>query len=85
MTSVKAACEAVERVLSENNVFAEVSQYETLPVVQVEIRWGDWKHEHAKAKWLIGELGFLEWVSTEETEENGTDCYSAIHRFLIVR
>lgn len=69
----------VEQILRENDIWADV--YEELSMIAVEIHWGDWKHEHWKAKWLMQEAGFQQ-IFERETEENGTDCYSAIHYFL---
>ena len=36
-------------------------------ILCIDISWGDWKHDHARLKWV--------------TEENGSDCYSATHYF----
>lgn len=44
--------------------------------VMVDITWGDWKHDHLRADYLVQMLGgSLETVLT--TEEDGSDCYSA--------
>ena len=46
--------------------------------VQIEISWGDWKHDHAYCDHLMKQKGY---VCTDEqvTEEDGSDTYSAIH------
>lgn len=54
----------------------------------VEISWGDWKHEHLRCKWIVTEFLMkhgieLDHIETHVTEEDGSDCYSAIHRFYI--
>lgn len=53
-----------------------------------EIRWGDWKHDHLRLDWLMRE--FLErkgvrvrCVDSDVTEEDGSDCYSATHYFIL--
>lgn len=48
------------------------------PAVRLIIQWGDWKHEHARAKWICREMGGIV-VSSEVTEEDGSDTYSADH------
>lgn len=60
---------------------AEVWANSDGPVFYVQIQWGDWKHEHALAKTVIQEAGFL-LINTVVDEENGGDCYSATHYFI---
>ena len=68
-------------LLNENSVHAEVYQFSTLPIICVEISWGDWKHDHARADWLIAdELGGT-LLRTNLVEEDGSDCYSAVHYY----
>ena len=49
----------------------------------IEIYWGDWKHDHLFAKMLASEvlnaLGLKYTITEQLTEEDGSDCYSAIH------
>ena len=70
---------------NENNLFASV--WATPYYIGAEIHWGDWKHEHLRCKWLAKEffskLGIWDAVETEVTEEDGSDCYSAVHRFYV--
>ena len=71
----------VYELLKEHNVFANVNQFLTLPIICVEISWGDWKHDHARADWLITEkLGGL-LMRTDMVESDGSDCYSAVHYY----
>ena len=73
--------EKVQRYLVENRIWADVYPMGNgLPVICVHISWGDWKHEHLRTKWLLEEIGALHF-GYEVTEENGTDTYSAVHRF----
>lgn len=49
-------------------------------VIEINIEWGDWKHDHGYCDYLMEQIGF---VRTAElvTEEDGSDCYSSIHRY----
>ncbi len=64
--------------LNSYNIGNEV--YEEHNTVSVEINWGDWKHDHLCCDWIMEELGY-DLIDTEVTEENGSDCYSAIRRY----
>ena len=75
--------EKVEKYLRDNKLWASVEPcWDDLPVIEVDINWGDWKHEHLRAKWLLEEVG-IHFINTKVTEENGSDCYSARHRFYV--
>lgn len=52
-------------------------EYTTDGNIMVEINWGDWKHEHLFCNDLMNAAGFY-LISEEVTEEDGSDCYSAI-------
>lgn len=76
--------EKVETMLRDNHISAEVWPYSReIPVVVVSIHWGDWKHDHMRAKWLCQKHGGVVFSSVE-TEENGSDCYSAEHTIAFV-
>ena len=49
----------------------------------VEINWGDWKHEHGASHIIMSELGAFR-IDEEVTEEDGSDCYSAICRYAFI-
>ena len=51
-------------------------------VYDIHISWGDWKHEHGYLRYLMEEFGYVE-TNCIITEENGSDCYSATHRFVL--
>jgi len=72
----------IDRTLREYGIYADVFQHDTLPVVVVSIRHGDWKHEHLRAKSVLSELGAY-FIKTEVTDEDGSDCYSADHYFIV--
>ena len=72
----------IENILSDNHIMGELVE-DLNNVVAVEIIWGDWKHEHARFKYLVFErFKNIKNYSQVTTEENGSDCYSAIHRFV---
>lgn len=52
-------------------------------VVTILVEWGDWKHEHAYLRTLMRSIGYDE-IDEVVTEENGSDCYSAMHYFEAV-
>ena len=66
----------ISNVMAEDGTFPFGEQ-----VVDISIEWGDWKHEHGYCKQLMKEIGYVE-ISDKVTEEDGSDCYSAIHRFV---
>lgn len=67
----------IREVFKEKKFYRDVLEHSN-GTISVEIEWGDWKHEHAYCDHLMKELGY---ICTDEhiTEENGSDCYSAIH------
>lgn len=80
---VSKICDRINKYLKENKIYDSVYPYGyDLPVVEIEICWGDWKHEHLRVKLLMKEIG-CNFISSITTEEDGSDCYSAIHRFII--
>lgn len=62
--------------------------YVVADYIEVEINWGDWKHEHLRCKWLTEQLLEMRGIGfdfdTFVTEEDGSDCYSAIHRIRLL-
>ena len=49
--------------------------------IEILIEWGDWKHEHGYLKYLMKKNGFL-LIDEQVTEEDGSDCYSAVHTYM---
>ena len=49
--------------------------------IEFDIHWGDWKHEHLRARWLLQELfeklGIEAEIDSYTTEEDDSDTYSA--------
>ena len=66
------------------DIWTEDTPIEGALIVKANIEWGDWKHEHLRYEWLIEqwakENGYLVLSNDHEvTEEDGSDCYSALH------
>lgn len=72
--------EKAVKALNGGDVCAYVYQYGDLPVICVQIDWGDWKHEHLRADWLMEQIGWGK-LKVDVTAEDGSDCYSAIHYY----
>lgn len=73
--------DVIEKLMEENHISGEVVGYdEERRSVSVEITWGDWKHDHGWMDNLMWKtFDDLRSVHTATTEEDGSDCYSAIH------
>jgi hypothetical protein len=50
-------------------------------VVYIEINWGDWKHDHLRLRLIMEKYSFL-CAGEVVTEEDGSDCYSAVHTYI---
>lgn len=80
--NITATLEKVEKLLNDNNMRGEINQFGNISAFTVHIDWGDWKHEHLRAKYLIESNNLGIFVKSETTEEDGSDCYSATHYFV---
>lgn len=80
MADIYELCERVEKTLQDANVWADVYPAHGMKDICVEINHGDWKHDHLRTAWLLENMGAVH-VSEKVTEEDGSDCYSAIHTF----
>lgn len=81
--------EELVKYLKENEVdYTEINQ----PLNKIEgmgnwvyditIEWGDWKHQHARLRWLMEQIGYKQVLETP-IETDGSDCYSAVHRYCL--
>lgn len=61
------------------SMIAEIDDLQTM-VVSIVIEWGDWKHEHGYADYIMQQHGFKK-IKEDVTEEDGSDCYSSIHYY----
>ena len=75
--------------LRDNEFYHEA--YISNDVLHIDIQWGDWKHDHWNADYLVKEFfeqkpEIYKVVTTKRiTEEDGSDCYSAIHLYKIIK
>ena len=67
----------IRKYLKDNNLYCEVYEHEN-GCISVEIEWGDWKHDHRYLDYVMENLGFSVY-KVNVTDEDGSDCYSAIH------
>lgn len=64
--------------LEDNGLYVDNVYVNSEGCVEISISWGDWKHEHG---WCDSAMRYIGYGCDDEvvTEENGSDCYSAIH------
>lgn len=74
--------DTISKFLGDNSVYAEVHTELSRKVVVIYISWGDWSHSHGYTRTLMNYLGYKQ-VSEEVTEDDGSDCYSAIHKYIL--
>lgn len=72
----------IDKYLSDNDICCEVGKEG--PMISVDISWGDWKHEHGFCDILMSYIDYRI-INEVLTEENGSDCYSAIHFYYKTR
>ena len=68
-------------LMRENHLHGDV--WEDFGLLCIEVNWGDWKHDHLRLDWVMKENFNILMSATETTEENGSDCYSAIHYYVL--
>lgn len=80
----------IQNKLNQLNLFAELYDYDSVSrctKISYLITWGDWKHEHLRFDWamqeLFASLGTNVLIYAYITEEDDSDCYSAIHTIYI--
>ena len=75
----------IEEYLKEKGIPAETFVYPNdFNMVDVNIEWGDWKHEHMYCDVLMKELGW-ELDSECVSDEDGSDCYCSTHTYKRVK
>ena len=79
MTANMPTVEQIYDLLNKNHIIAEV--YESRNVICIDISWGDWKHDHLRVDHLMEENFIFSDCWEDVTEEDGSDCYSATHRY----
>ncbi len=78
--TIKDDCTRISKYLSDNGLYADDCSVGSENTVEVEISWGDWKHDHGYLDVLMDYIGY-NCDDEQVTEENGSDCYSSIHFF----
>lgn len=78
---MKEILKRVYELLKEKGFWFDVSQYLDLPVIQVEIDCGDWKHEHLACDQIMKEAGYKK-VSEKEIGDSLEDVYSSYHYYI---
>lgn len=77
------AFERISPIMDANHIFGECVE-DSEVMCAIEIAWGDWKHEHLCLEWAVKEVYPNVQHSSAVTEEDGSDCYSAVHYFIFV-
>lgn len=71
----------IDKYLVSNGLYVDEVYRDRFFYACVEISWGDWKHEHLRCDYLMKQIGYsLHHV--DETETDGSDCYSAIRYYV---
>lgn len=81
MEEMQEALDKVNKKFSEEHtgLFAEPTLKGNVATIRID--WGDWKHEHGYADYVMLQNEFVK-VSEDVTEEDGSDCYSSIHTYV---
>ena len=71
----------IDKFLNNKGIFCETFVYpNNFNMVDVNIEWGDWKHDHAYCDYLMKQKGW-ELDSESVSDEDGSDCYSSTHTY----
>lgn len=82
----------LQKHLKANGRYEEVAdgfgnRYHEDNDVKVLVEDGDWKHDHLYVKQLVRDFysarGLTIRIESETVREDGSDCYSAIHHFIV--
>ena len=68
----------LQKIFKENEISHDFDIFEKLGTIAVQVNWGDWKHDHGYLDAVMAQNGF-KLLGKRTTEEDGSDCYSAIH------
>lgn len=88
--NINQICEEIGEMLRSNNLwYEEVWPTSEENRICVDIRWGDWKHEHLRCDYLVDDYfkshGMYSVKSNVITEEDGSDCYCASHYYTFIK
>ena len=69
----------IKKIFKENDLNYEWDA-NTDGTIDVDVVWGDWKHDHLYLRHVMTKNGYTQ-VYEMVTEEDGDDAYSSIHTF----
>jgi hypothetical protein len=79
---IQNAIDLANKEFRENDCAFEAEPNLNAPLTTtINIEWGDWKHEHGYADYVMSQHGFTK-VKEQITEEDCSDCYSSIHTYF---
>lgn len=71
----------IEKYLTNEGISCEIFVYPNNEnLLDVNIDWGDWKHDHKYCDYLMEKIGW-ELESECVSDDDGSDCYSATHTY----
>lgn len=71
----------IDKFLNNEGIFCETFVYPNdFNMVDVNIEWGDWRHDHEYCDYLMKQRGW-ELDSESVSDEDGSDCYSSTHTY----
>ena len=73
----------IKRIFKENKLCYDYF-IRTDGTIQVNVEYGDWKHDHFYLDYIMEHNGYR-LKSMIVTEEDGSDCYSSVHLFEIFK
>lgn len=73
----------IKRIFKENELYYDYF-IRTDGTIQVNVEWGDWKHDHFYLDYIMEHNGYS-LKSMIVTEEDGSDCYSSVHLFEVFK
>lgn len=76
----RAEIERIEARFGEDDMYVDVTADGKYPIIRINIEWGDWKHEHGYCDYVMEQMGYKK-IKEIVTEEDGSDCYSAVHSY----
>lgn len=68
----------IYKALREKDLYPDL--YEDGKYIVAYVEWGDWKHDHIYLDNVMSDLGYI-LDHEDETETDGSDCYSSIHYY----
>lgn len=75
-------CSKIYDLMEKNHISGEVLDCGD-GYAEIQVNWGDWKHSHLRLDYLMKQAFDVLHNTEEVTESDGSDTYSAIHRYII--